>query len=428
MFDFSKTQFTYENKDVVRVLEHGGTAKGPAFRHIYDKLIGPTFPGEYLTPDLLSGSQFGTYVLSYPGIAFSFPIEHSAWSQSDDFVSLLSSTSAALAKSMVIYDGPSWQEARQNLYSRPCLDSRTLGITGRGKDLRPDEVDHVLIKGSDKVDIVRRNSPPFQIILSQTTPQDLVAELGPPDAIYNKSDRRLSIHKAQRRQQMGSPARYDDSTDTEQSSTHGSTDESDTQEGGQSTINPDLSAECFYNYFQHGFDIFVSYPTTPSNPFHSPHNDQDAHVRWVEPNQLVATKILLHGNIPGSYPFNRHRRCRWVIATEHLGSDMVKLTSETPFSIVSECLQQIWDDEPAGEGRSHAYMQGMVLNRGWGNSPGSSCELLGGWEESDIAHKKKPLKLNDDVAPGLGNTELFGFPGLVFEVLKNDTASCLTIY
>ena len=32
------------------------------------------------------------------------------------------------------------------------------------------------------------------------------------------------------------------------------------------------------------------------------------------PDRLVATKLVLHGNIPGSYEFNRHRRCRWDIA------------------------------------------------------------------------------------------------------------------
>jgi hypothetical protein len=33
-----------------------------------------------------------------------------------------------------------------------------------------------------------------------------------------------------------------------------------------------------------------------------------------------------------------------------------------------------------------------------------------------------------DGSSALGNTELFGFPGLLLEVLKNDAVSCLTVY
>jgi hypothetical protein len=72
----------------------------------------------------------------------------------------------------------------------------------------------------------------------------------------------------------------------------------------------------------------------------------------------------------------------------------------------------------------------MALNRGWGDSPGSSCELLGGWDE---ASGKKSRFANPgsgmvDGAGDVGNVELFGFPGMVFEVLKNGAVSALTVY
>ena len=77
--------------------------------------------------------------------------------------------------------------------------------------------------------------------------------------------------------------------------------------------------------------------------------------------------------------------------------------------------------------RASSRIYGEVLNRGWGESPESSVELLGGWEESAARLKQSPSKGAEGVQ-GLGNTELFGFPGLLFEVLKNDTVSCLTVY
>ena len=428
VLDFSRTHLTYDNKDVVKLAEQGGMVRGPTFRHIYDKLIGPTFPGEYVAPD--SEREPGTYVLSYPGIAFTFPVQDFAWSNSTDFVSLLSSTSAAPAKSMAIFDGASWQEARRNLYSCPCPTLRSTTNSNRGKDSQPDEVDYVLIRGSGIMEVIRRSSPPFNVILSQTTPQDLVAELGPPDAIYYKSDRRLSIHKARRSQQIPMPAPYGDLTDTDQSATHATTDESDTQEAVQAihAVDADVDTECFYNYFQHGFDIFISYPTRPSMSFPTIKPNIATQVATAEPDQLVATKVLLHGNVPGSYPFNRHRRCRWIIDAEPFDDDVTELNSETPFSTISRKLQRLWDDRLFGENNTETFKQGMVLNRGWGNSPGSSCELLGGWEESDKTYEKEIEKMVGDDGPGLGNTELFGFPGLVFEVLKNDIVSCLTIY
>lgn len=73
--------------------------------------------------------------------------------------------------------------------------------------------------------------------------------------------------------------------------------------------------------------------------------------------------------------------------------------------------------------------KGMILNRSWGDSPGSSCELLGGWEENtDMSGMQKTSNESSAMlAPGSGNTELFGFPGMVFEVLTNDAVSCLTV-
>jgi hypothetical protein len=72
----------------------------------------------------------------------------------------------------------------------------------------------------------------------------------------------------------------------------------------------------------------------------------------------------------------------------------------------------------------------MALNRGWGDSPGSSCELLGGWDEG-LGKKSRFANPGSGMVEGVtdvGNVELFGFPGMVFEVLKNGAVSSLTVY
>jgi hypothetical protein len=59
VLDFSKSKLSYHNNDVAKptVQMPGGSQTpteshpGPQFRHVYNKLLGPTFPGEYVAPD-----------------------------------------------------------------------------------------------------------------------------------------------------------------------------------------------------------------------------------------------------------------------------------------------------------------------------------------------------------------------------------------
>ena len=443
VLEFTKTQLIYKNTDLVKLPEATGSEttpsspSGPAFRHVYNRLMGPAFPGEYIPPASTSELAQGLYILSYPGIAFTFPFQDSKWDPVKDFVSLLSSTAAAPGKAMAIFAGESWQDACHDLMTTPCSNPRSLALSSRGKEFRPREVDLVRIRGNGLVDMERgASAPTFRISLGKTTPQDLVAELGPPDAIYHKSDRKMAVYKIQHRDRKTTRtssstlhANHEDITDTDQSSLQSATDDSDAEEPSNATGNTkaDSSTECFYNYFHHGFDVFLSRPTLPASGFRSTENDGDEMVEVEEPKQLVATKILLHANVPGSYPFNRYRRSRWVIDVQTSDAD-VDLNSETPFTILSETLRQIWRHHNKDENGEDSLQRHIVLNRELAESPGSSCELLGGWEESTDAQREGSI---DNVAkdgPGYGNTKLFGFPGLLFEVLRNDAVSCLTVY
>ncbi|KAL8946862.1 MAG: hypothetical protein Q9222_006796 [Ikaeria aurantiellina] len=424
ILDFSKTQLSYKNIDLIKVPEERTpnaesqeppNQHGPAFRHIYNRLMGPTFPGEYLAPNDDTGSHTGLYVLSYPGIAFTFPLQHSAWSPSVDFVSLLSSTAANPAKSLAVFSGASWHEARHDLFTRPCPNPRSLALSAKGKEHQPDEIDLVSVCGGGVVDLIRRSSNPFRIVLGETTPQDLVAELGPPDAIYRKSDHRLSIHKPRRREQRtshgsygASPVKSEDLFDTDHSSAHTTTDDSDAEEdnvpGDDNRTQP--TAKCFYNYFRHGFDVFISYPPNPSPCFPHAQTPHDPPATVKVTDHLVATKVLLHGNVPGSYPFNRYRRTRWVIDADASGS-VHHLDSETSFTRLSDELRNVWKGNYASEQAEKATHNAIVLDRDWGDSPGSSYEVLEGWEDNDQMQKRGA---SAQEGSGSGTTQIFGFP------------------
>lgn len=438
ILDFTKSKLTYRDREVFKSTstetEHlnGDELAGPTFRHIYNRLLGPTFPGEYIAPE--DGEESGVYVLSYPGVAFSFPIPASLWSPNKDPVSLLSSSTSAPAQSMVVFSGESWPSARKELFTTALDPVRDAPHASKFKESIPDEISLVKIHGGGKIELVRSwQQESFWIYIGETTPQSLVAELGPPDAIYRKNDQPMSIHKARPLSETRTRAevheirrRLQDDMDTDHSSANTTTDDSGDDSGDIET--PSRSSEdCFYNYFYHGFDVLVSTtanpsPCPPSTSEQSSASSTRITASHATPCSVVA-KLILHGNAPGSYPFNRHRRCRWEIAylpDNHQQSN----NSECTFEHIEEQLRDKWAAIYSNPTEAKQRQRGMVLNRDWGDSPGNSCELLGGWEDGVRTAQGD----GNQEGGGLGNTTLFGFPGLVFEVLGNGSISALTVF
>lgn len=432
--DFTKNHITFKDRDLVRPANStsdpgspipGESSSGPTFRHVYQRLLGPTYAGEFIP----SSGGMGIYVLSYPGVAFNFPIAASAYSPDKDVVSLLSASSSQVAISMAVFSGESWADARSTLWTGVLPSVKSSAVFPRTKDVYPDEVSLVRIYGRGRLQMFRKwTNNGFWIQLGQTTPQELVMELGPPNAIYRKNDEKMDVHQgratgtARLRGDATDGGRADEAiTDTDQSSMNTGSDESDNPDAMDEDGGTNPSGECFYNYFYMGFDVLLSKPAEPSKAPPGPQSDalEEMGVKMHHPDRLVVTKIVLHGNIPGSYEFNRHRRCRWEIA--YPGCEDQVVTSEMEFEHVEELMNQTWESElpTAATGKSQARQRGMVLNRGWGNSPGSSCEFLGGWEESGA----RRAETNSD-----STTTLYGFPGMVFEVLRNGYINTVTVF
>jgi hypothetical protein len=423
VLEFSGTHVVYKNVELVKRQKPSSEMQAlepppprPTFKHIYNRLFGPAYAGEYVPPEL--GHSTGTYVLSYPGLAFSFPVQHKSWSDKADFVSILSSSATAPASSMAVFAAPSWPEARSSLYTEAIPPHRPAASTRGVPENAPDDIKGARIHGGGKVEFYRKLGTSVVIQLGQTTPQDLVTEFGAPEAIYRKYDNRISIHAGQRRRSHRgssmSPALDPTAIDTDHSSLQSYTDDSDIDSG--SNLRQDPQNECFYNYFHYGFDALVSTAISPSPQFPA---SGTAETATPDASHQTVTKLMIHGNVPGSYSFNRHRRCPWTITPGSDTADVV-LTSEMSFIDVSTALKKIWHNSYASPEEERQMQRGMVLNRGWGESPDSSIELLGGFEESPSKDQGQAAVMN--------NTELFGFPGMLFEVLKNDTVSCVTIY
>jgi hypothetical protein len=412
---------------------------GPTFRHIYHRFLGPTYAGEFVPSQEDGEEGSGTYVLSYPGVAFTFPMSASDFSSGRDNIALMSSSGSQVATSMAVFSGDSWSDARSTLWTEVLPSVKTFATLAKGKDASPDEISLVRVHGGGRLQLFRRwTEASTWITLGETTPQEIIAELGPPDAIYRKNDQKMYIHKiraasgTRHRPNGNDLRRHDDLTDTDQSSAHTTSDDYDSNEDAvEDDLVASVSGECFYNYFYLGFDLLISTPVEPSLAPPSQTGNgvvTDLGIKQESPDRLVATKMILHCNVPGSYPFNRHRRCRWEIA--YLDQS-VSANSETPFTEIEEGLREEWKSVYASEDEARQRQRGMVLNRGWGDSPGSSCEFLGGWEESGRAGPMPPG------AAGNGRkfdgsedstTTLYGFPGLVFEVLRNGFVSAVTVF
>ena len=482
--DFSRLHIFFKpandkERDLVRVANLADASPGPTFRHIYQRFLGPTYDGEFQS-DRRDATR-GTYTLSWPGVGFVFDLAPRDYAPDKDVVSLL--PSAAVPTAMAVFSADSWAQARQTLYTEvlPSLKTFAPLFKGGSKDWVPDEVSLIRIHGGGRLQVFRRwTSTCFWIHLGHTKPQQLVAELGPPDAIYRKSDQRMSIHKLRSDSNAaaagaGRPsrdevlrARLDDLslTDTDQSSAHTASDDGydsheDHDEADEADeaveddeydqdddddARADVTHEHFYNYFYLGFDILVSMRAL-SSPSRRPPSQREDEADMMPPpeapampNEQVAVKLVLHGNVPGSYPFNRHRRCRWEIAYLGHGDDDsggggdgapggVVINSETPFAQVEASMRDEWKSIYGSEDEARQKQRGMVLNRGWGDSPGSSCELLGGWEgeaASSVAGRKAGLAVGSEAEDA--TTTLYGFPGIVFEVLKNGCVSAMTVF
>ena len=165
----------------------------PSFRSIY-RIFGPASPGE-LVPATSSSPYM--YILSYPGVAFKFPVPSNAPTSTSnkDLLNLLYNTDPpCLATSLVIFSGGSWNEVRRTLnQSKPCVVKRR----GKKLDRRSEEDDHVdfaEIFPNDKIEIHFESGKTVPLSYGTFTAQDAITLLGPPNEVYKKSDTRLNIH------------------------------------------------------------------------------------------------------------------------------------------------------------------------------------------------------------------------------------------
>ncbi|KAI4716306.1 UPF0183-domain-containing protein [Aureobasidium sp. EXF-10727] len=439
--DFTRMLFTFKGGELVPAQSLANARSYLTYKRVY-QLFGPTYPGEYIR--LKHDSNMGLYVLSWPGLSVTFPIPIASFTPNKDYAAMLTA-SASPATAMAIYEGRFWPEVRKDLFTRVPTNPRSSSLLGRPKEGPADEVEHVNVYGAGRVELLRRSGSKTPIILSQTTPQDLITELGPPDAVMPRSslnddppnrvgrNRAYSVNGPNRGAQI-SHGSYS-SNPSSYSSTNTDTYETDFDEDEETNGAEANQAneQQYYCYFEHGFDILLGPPVDISL---LPKDADEASeiprsTLTAIDGHLTVTQIIFHGNIPGSYPFNRHRRSRWSLNYIPLCDP---ITSESLFPSYHQTLvksfSHIW---PASD-----MSEGMVIVRSWGGDADSmtgSAILINGEMDmeddmefvngSDGWEREKKDENGDE--RWLRNTKLYKFPGLMFEVMHNGAVSALTV-
>lgn len=220
------------------------THQRATLKQIYNKIFGPTYPG-----DLTNKGQ--TYVLLYPGVALRFSVgsiipklaRQNKMDSQQLLLLLLNHQADVVCEGMAIFSKNGRWNALEQLENRAARCDVDLD-TG-------------------KVVVTRVLDTPVTITIGETTQQQVVEMLGPPDDYFNKYDLRMQIH--------GTPA-------------------------------PPGTTHKFHNYFQWGLDVLYEIGAQRA------------------PRVL---KVVLHnGGITELLAFGRWNGCEWQIHSRHLDAPL----------------------------------------------------------------------------------------------------------
>jgi hypothetical protein len=202
----------------------------PTFVLIYSR-FGPSYPGDY-------NSAKNAYYLHYPNLSFTFPIPAK-------YHSLYTDITAQHSELPVEFpDGTTPITTRIYIYNGQTLSSPSL------PQLPPSSLyfEPVIVTVGSGLFFTKRNAS----LGFDSSPQDVISELGPPTRVYYKEEDKMRIHSG-----LSEGVSY---------------------------------ADYFYNYFSLGLDFLF-----------------DALTHTVK-------KILLHTNFPTHFEFNLYSKCNFQIA------------------------------------------------------------------------------------------------------------------
>ncbi|GEQ68840.1 hypothetical protein JCM33374_g2509 [Metschnikowia sp. JCM 33374] len=348
----------------------------PTLKEVYNKIFGPTFPGE-----LHSASN--SYILSYPGIAFRFEIRSddlrarvSALKDKNQILSRLTNWETAAdipCVSLAIFEGEDYSSFIAKMQQNSRKPPQPADFS-HSSELSIENINITLSTGTAQLSYVTKHQRASATLeIGKSTQQDVLRLLGPPDSYFNKFDSRLSIHKHLK--------------------------------PGAKTTSSACSVYKFHNYFRHGIDFL--YNLNPESG-----------------NGGVLEKIVVHngGNIK-SLDFMQWNKCNWTI---HTGPE-----PESP-SVNSEMYFNEFGGEFLEKIKSE-NSEPVLLNRGDSdNADDYDLELVSSEELKNVTSTNITDLQGSSMSRNVktwGQSRLHGYQRCILEVNEsNNCVSCVTIY
>ncbi|KAI8333191.1 hypothetical protein EDC96DRAFT_526126 [Choanephora cucurbitarum] len=395
-YDPSKVKLVYQNSDV------SSSRTIPTFLLIY-KSFGPTYPGEF-------DAKLSIYTLKYPGLAFTFPIptrHQNLYTSSTDLPLEFPDGTTPIASKVILYSNSHlWQQATVPSLPKVIAESNSSNTTKYGK-LGKREVERVIARPTQGVTLLfptyshaadipdntkKNNTPPnptpsanpiihnsVSIELNTTAAQDILADLGKPTRVFYKEEDKMKIHSVMTHHDIAVNKQHP----IESKSNDTLINATDEKDKDPSVIQP---TDYFFNYFHLGMDILI---------------DGGLH---------VCKKIVLHGNIPGHYDFQRYKRCPFQMIFP-------------PDSSKKQDASLLVDVEDESENTITADMK---INTMQERIPWESSNTI---KQNTAEQKPVILTRGSSEQNPFGSTYLTGYDeGVVMEVMKNGHVPTIVLF
>ncbi|KAG0166816.1 hypothetical protein DFQ30_006757 [Apophysomyces sp. BC1015] len=366
----------------------------------------PTYPGEFDT-------EQSVYTLKYPGLSFTFPIpvrHQDLYKSTSDLPLEFPDGTTPIASRVYLYSGSAnWQTAVVPPLSKALAEFNGSNSIKYGK-LGRRELESVVAqptKGAslyfpthgsttDAVDTSRENTVApstntVHLLLNSSSVQDILADLGKPSRVFYKEEDKMKIHSVTDDGTVLEKAAISSKVANEASRTlNGNEDD----EKDPTTMHP---TDYFLNYFHLGMDILI---------------DGALH---------VCKKIVLHGNIPGHYDFQRYKRCPFQVVFPKQENRNAKPETNTLVDVESDL------DENGSIVTAEMKVSTMQKQIPWESSNTVSVDMSNGCQLG----QQKPVILtrgSSEQNP-FGSTYLTGYDeGIVMEVMKNACVPTVVLF
>ncbi|RUS22068.1 hypothetical protein BC937DRAFT_90525 [Endogone sp. FLAS-F59071] len=285
----------------------------------------------------------GTYTLNYPGLSFVFPIptkQIQVYASSSELPMEFPDGTTPVASHVYIFQGSQdWRSAVVPSLTKVLAEAAEAGSTWEVRQ----EAESVIAEPTKGITIQFPPVPKLTtthvpILLHVTTPQDLLADLGKPSRIFYKEEDKMRIHSVPNG--GGAPPssslahaehrKFLDDDDDGENREIGTAENGAAERVENEVPDSSRATDFFYNYFHLGIDVLF------------------------DGTLQTCKKIVLHGNVPGHFDFQRYKRCPFKL-----------IFPVSPNDTVSEMLGQDQDpSELASPDRSFDTEDGQARGAG----------------------------------------------------------------